>query len=212
MPDSIMIGIPTYETISNETFESISDILSDHPKDTIVFKYVTGYGVAQARNKLVDYAIKIGVDKLFFVDNDVVLKPNALTFLLSSLSHSHPIVLGYYAKTTNKIWQGATSLFKMGERDYTQTYTAEEIKRLRDDGVYQIEVHGGGFGCALIDMDIFRKIDYPWFNWRFYPGEKRRKLSEDFYFCSKCRKAGIPIIADTRVGCGHVLHYVQEVM
>ena len=209
MPRKIMLAVPTYETICTETYEAINEIVGNPPDETdIFFRPVTGYGVAQARNHLVDLAIDTKADYIFFVDNDVVPEPSSLSLLLSG---DDPVVLGYYARRPKKSsWQGATSLFKNGERDFTKTFSADEIREFRENGIYRIDVHGGGMGCALIKMDIFKnKIDYPWFRWTCYPGKIRRALSEDFYFCRACHRAGIPIVADTRVACGHVIRYVQ---
>ena len=64
-------------------------------------------------------------------------------------------------------------------------------------------------GCALIRTDVFRKIEYPWYDWVNYGDKNRGMLSEDLYFCVLCRNSGVPIHADVRVGCGHLLRHVQ---
>ena len=80
---------------------------------------------------------------------------------------------------------------------------------MADAGTAKIEVHGGGMGCDLIRTEVFRKASYPWYDWVNYGDANRGMLSEDLYFCSLCRASGIPIYADVRVGCGHLLRHVQ---
>ena len=63
-------------------------------------------------------------------------------------------------------------------------------------------------GCALISTDIFKRTDYPWFDWVKY--KNGLFLSEDLFFCEVCRKNGIPIYVDPRVSCGHIFRSIQE--
>ena len=70
-----------------------------------------------------------------------------------------------------------------------------------------MQIHGGGMGCAFIKTDVFRMIEYPWYDWVNY--KHRGVLSEDLYFCEECRKNSIPIYTDTRVNCGHMLRHIQ---
>ena len=88
-------------------------------------------------------------------------------------------------------------------------YTAAEMKQMSDRGEYKVQIHGGGMGCALIKASLFNQLSYPWYDWVNYADGNRGMLSEDLFFCEKCRKSGIPIFTDTRVGCGHMLRHVQ---
>ena len=76
-------------------------------------------------------------------------------------------------------------------------------------GEKKIEVHGGGSGCALIKTDVYKRLEYPWYDWVNYGDNNRGMLSEDLYFCALCHVHKIPIYADVRVGCGHLLRHVQ---
>ena len=88
-------------------------------------------------------------------------------------------------------------------------FTAAELRELRDSGQKKIEIHGGGRGCALIRTEMFRKLSYPWYDWVNYADSHRGMLSEDLYFCEKCKNGNVKIYTDTRVGCGHLLRRVQ---
>ena len=88
-------------------------------------------------------------------------------------------------------------------------YTAQEMREMKEAGETAIEVHGGGMGCALIKTDVYRKLPYPWYDWVNYGDANRGMLSEDLYFCALCHISHIPVYADVRVGCGHLLRHVQ---
>ena len=87
-------------------------------------------------------------------------------------------------------------------------YTFDELKNLCKPP-FKLQIHGGGMGCALIKTDIFRQLSYPWYDWVNYANDHRGMLSEDLYFCEKCKQANIPVFTDARVACGHMFRYIQ---
>lgn len=209
----ILIAVPTFETIYPDTFKSIWDV--DKAGCDVEFEFVRGYDVATARNKIADITLKRDADYVLMVDNDVVLPKDLLSIMLGEETD---IVLGYYAhRDTDNIYRGKTCICKRYQEDGTEyynyplesEYTAEEMKELREAGEWRVRIHGGGMGCAFIRSDLFRKLSYPWYDWVNYPGTNRGMLSEDLYFCEKCKAAGVPIYADTRASCGHLLRHVQ---
>ena len=203
----IFIAIPTYENIYPDTFKSVYGL--QRGKNRVVFDFVRGYDIATARNNIAQQTIDEGADYVLMVDNDVVLPSNALLRLLED---PKDVCLGYYAhRAHNGLFDGRTTVCKLGEIDYTQLYTEDEVKELREKGEYKVKVHGGGMGCALIKADVFHRINYPWFDWVNYPGESRAMLSEDLFFSEQCGQAGIPVYMDTRVACGHMFRYIQKV-
>lgn len=201
---NILIAVPTYENITPDTFKSIYDLdIGEHWCD---FEYVRGYDVATARNNIAQLALDGKYDYVLMVDNDVVLPPDAL---LNLLEDKKEVCLGYYAhRTYNNVYDGRQNVCKLGEFNYTWLYKISELEVLRAKGIYKVQIHGGGMGCALIKTDIFKKIEYPWYDWVNYK-DRHGLLSEDLYFCNECAKKEIPIFTDTRVGCGHLLRSVQ---
>ena len=211
----IFIAVPTYENITPDTFKSIYGL--DRGGHWCVFDFVRGYDVATARNNIASQCLAEQADYVLMVDNDVTLPPDALVNLLS---HNEDVVLGFYAHRDNdNIFRGRTCACKLyqpdGEPYYNyplkSEYTDEEFAQLRENGVTKVQIHGGGLGCALIKADVFRRIEWPWFKWVIYE-DGHGVLGEDLFFCERCKDAGIPIYADTRVGCGHLLRHIQKVM
>lgn len=212
----ILIAVPTYETITPDTFKSIYGL--DKCGHWVVFDFIRGYDVATARNHIAQACLNEKADYVLMVDNDVTLPPDALKNLLS---HDEAVVLGFYAHRDNdNIYRGRTCVCRMyqpnGEAYFNypleSEYTADEMRAFRESGVYKVQIHGGGMGCALIKADVFNQLSYPWFDWVNYADNNRGMLSEDLYFCEKCKQLNIPIYVDSRVGCGHLMRRIQGVM
>ena len=209
----ILIAVPTFESIYPDTFKSIYGL--DSAGHEVFFDYIRGYDVATARNKIAQAAIDEGADYVLMVDNDVVLPEDALVNMTDDL---RDVCLGYYAhRDDDNIYRGRTSVCKLLQPDGSKyfnyplesEYTAEELQELRRSGTTKLRIHGGGMGCALINVDLFRSLNYPWYDWVNYADDNRGTLSEDLYFCERCRKKGVPIYTDTRLACGHMLRHVQ---
>lgn len=209
----ILIAVPTFETIYPDTYKGIWDV--DRGGHEVLFDSVRGYDVATARNRIAQKAIDLNTDYVLMVDNDVVLPRDAITLLLED---ARDVCLGYYAhRDTDNHYRGRTCICKLydenGKAYYhyplESEYTAREMLDMAASGTTKIEAHGGGMGCAMIRTEVFRTLSYPWYDWVNYGDANRGMLSEDLYFCSLCRASGIPIHADVRVGCGHLLRHVQ---
>lgn len=209
----ILIAVPTFETIYPDTFKSIWNL--DKGDHEIEFEFVRGYDCATARNRIAIKALEKNADYVLMVDNDVVLPSDALINLLDD---PKDVTLGYYAhRDTDNVYRGKTCICRQfmpdGTRYYNypleSEYSAAEMQEMFKKGIYKQEIHGGGMGCALIRVDVFRDIEYPWYDWVNYKDDNRGMLSEDLYFCEQCRAGGIRIYTDTRVACGHMLRHIQ---
>ena len=199
----ILIAVPTFESIYPDTYKSIYDL--DKGDHEVIFEFVRGYDCAAARNNIAKRAAALKTDYVMMVDNDVVLPKDAL---INLISHGKDVVTGYYAHRINNIYDGKSCVCRLGEFNYTDMYTADELKELREKEEYLIQIHGGGAGCILIRTDIFSRFDYPYYKWVNYPDGG--VLSEDLYFCEQCKAHAIPIYADTRVSCGHIFRSIQN--
>ena len=201
----ILIAVPTFETIYPDTFKSIYDL--EDGGHELIFDFVRGYDVATARNNIAQKAIDMGVDYVLMVDNDVVIPKETLLYFLED---AKDVCLGYYAhRNARNVYDGKTCLGKLGPFNYPveALYSANEIESLRSRGINKEEIHGGGFGCAFVNAGVFKRLQYPWFDWVNYI--TRGILSEDLYFCEQCHRVKIPVYMDTRVGCGHMMRRLQ---
>ena len=202
----VLICVPTYENITPDTFKAIYDM--DKPCQTD-FEFVRGYDVATARNNCVQLMLDGDYTHLMLIDNDVTPPKDALANLME---HGADVVMGYYAhRNKGNDETVRTNVCKMGEFNYTNQYTGDELRELAAKGQSIVRVHGGGMGCILIKREVFERTAYPWYDWVNYRDPKRSMLSEDLYFCEKCKMERIKIHADTRVACGHLFRRIQMV-
>ena len=94
---NILIGIPTRHDIDIEAAISIMNL--DWDGHSIDYTHADGagvYGVAQARNRLVEKAIAGGYDKLLMIDSDMIVPEDTIIYLLDP---DVPIVTGVAHRT-----------------------------------------------------------------------------------------------------------------
>ena len=209
----ILIAVPTFESIYPDTFKAIYDL--DPAGNDLSFEFIRGYDCATARNKIVQNTLDMGVDYVLMVDNDTVIPKDTIVSMTDDI---RDVCLGYYAhRGEDNLYSGRTNVCRLYQPDGVKyfnyplesEYTAAELLGLRDHGIYKLQIHGGGMGCAFISTDVFRRLEYPWYYWNLYTDKNRGMLSEDLYFCELCRKAKIPVYTDTRAGCGHIMRHCQ---
>ena len=217
MKTRILIAVPTFESIYPDVFKAIYDITIPDGIE-VAFDFIRGYDCATARNNIVSRAKGINADYVLMIDNDVIPRKDILAHFLDD---PKDVCLGFYAhRDTDNIYRGRTCICKKyddkGEEYFhyplESEYTEQEMRELRENGEYKVLIHGGGMGCAFIKLDVFDRINYPWYDWVNYDDEHRGMLSEDLYFCEQCKWKRIPIYTDTRVGCKHIMRHAQDVM
>lgn len=201
----VLIAIPTFENIYPDTYKALWDM--DKGGHDVTFEFVRGYDCATARNKCAQLALDTGADYLMMVDNDVTVPADALVHLME---HGVDVVSGWYAHRDKVNGDTCrTNVCKTGEINYTMQYEGDELKRMARDGNVLVRIHGGGMGCILIKTEVFKRTTYPWYDWVNYNNANHTMLSEDLFFCEKCKGAGIKVYVDTRVGCGHLFRTIK---
>ncbi len=144
-----------------------------------------------SRNNIVNLAKKENCDYIFFLDSDVLIDENQLDKLLY---HSKDVISGVYYKRTP--FYEPLPRRRVAENLYIS---------IEPEGENIIEVDGTGLGCLLVNMDIFDKIPYPWFEFKYVNRNGEwSQLSEDLYFCQKVQNIGEKIYCDPTVKCGHI--------
>lgn len=185
---TVLIAVPTFETIRTECYNGIFCAAMEH--GDCDFSAVTGYDCARARNIMAKNAMGGGYSHILMVDSDIVIPPDCIGTMLSPEAD---IVLGFYRRKND------SGLFEMfSEGSGYNMMSGDDLRGAPD----RIRVKGGGFGCAMVSVDVFRRLRFPWFEY-----ENRQDgsiLSEDLHFCRLAENAGIGVYADTRVMCGHV--------
>ena len=70
-----------------------------------------------------------------------------------------------------------------------------------------IEVKGGGLGIALIKVDIFHHLPYPYFKFVTYSNDT--VLSEDLYFCNLANGNGFNVKCNPDVKGNHIFEILM---
>jgi len=144
-----------------------------------------------SRNKIVESAKREGCDYLFFIDSDVLIEDGQLERLLY---HNKDVVTGVY-------YQRIPPYNPLPRKKVSKNLYVP----IEPDGQDIIDIDGVGLGCILIKMDIFDKIRYPWFEFKYHRDHgKWSQLSEDLNFCQKLQDIGVRICCDQTVQCRHL--------
>jgi len=198
----VLVSIPSFDgRVKSRTAESVANLCCDGHE--LLFANVSGYDCAMARTKQAEMAVELGADYLLAVDSDMVVPQDALVNLLS---HGVALCMGFYTRGTSDC--GETNVVVRGCRDLSGCYLCSEIAEMREGGEFLVPDKAAGMGCALVRADVFERVRPPWFQFTRYGDGSW--LGEDYFFCEKCRQAGITPHIDTRVGCGHIHDRVLE--
>lgn len=192
----ILVAVPTFENICPEVYKAIWDM--DKGEHDVVFDFVKGYDCANARNRIVQKAVEGSFDYVMMVDSDTIVPKNAL---LDMLDPPSDVVLGCCPRKNTKTKEAPMSPLTCYDMSYSMKYDKDL------QGTERIELRVGGFACALIRMDVFDELEFPYFV--FENHTDGGILSEDYYFCLKAVSFGFHVQCDPRVKCGHLARYFQ---
>lgn len=230
----LMIGQPiTGNWIHKRTYATCINVMSPLAMIELLEKYqvtsgvriINDFPIDYNRNKFVDEALEAGADYLMFMDMDQTFPGNTLPLLFEHISDEHPVVCGMYylkrdpftpvvgryidwtpdllAKRAELDAQGFVK--DDGTPEGKQLLMWRSITLFDKDAPFEVDVIG--MGCVLVKAEVFRKLKRPYFRYSYDPvkGDPTwQKLSEDMYWCAQLKNAGIPILCDPRVQCGHL--------
>jgi hypothetical protein len=190
--DLIAIAVPSTGLVSMDWAFLWWQILPPAP---IIPLYRTHHGVAHARCLLTDAARKAGATHIFFLDSDTLVPPDGLA---KFYRHNVPIVTGVYAERAS----GKAAVFV--ERGEKRHY-CELLPDFIEKGDFVTDPHmGAGLGCCLIRMDVFDRLERPFFRDGWHDEAYTVPLSEDIDFFERVRSAGIPVHCDNSVRALHI--------
>lgn len=193
----ILIGVPSLGIVTMSWVSNFV-LMSSPPDVAWSWYFPIGKSVADARNICIDVALARGCDYVLFLDDDVLAPPNTLNKLYTLARTGKKVVSGlYYSKSSISeplIFRG----------DGTGPFLDWEVGDL-------VQVTSCPMGCALINTEIFRIMEKPWFQTPseayFLPETKewiRMRGTEDIYWCNKAVRLGFDIWVDTSIVCGHI--------
>ena len=180
-----LIAVPAMDMMHSLTAYSMLNIRQPIPSKV---SFVIRASVDKARNMLAWEALDRDVDRILWLDSDMVFPENTMEMLNADLDEGWDIVTGLYftrkppvrplISKTLDIKQEAVSFM-----DYPK------------DSVFPIAACG--FGCVMMRTDILRQMQEPPFN--LFPG-----VGEDYSFCHRANQLGAKMACDSRVKAGHI--------
>jgi hypothetical protein len=199
---SLFIGIPSYGK-SDDRFaidsgwDMMYTIGRKHPEIGSVWvdRDLRTYR-QEARNQIIQGALTVGATHALMLDDDMVFNGEDFTRLWKTIiTHSsevHMLSALYYTRQVNTV----PCIFKLTSRGTAPIFFYEDNQL--------IDVPVVGFGMVLFNMELFRKLNGPWFNLGIGFGE-------DAAFCTRLTQAGFGIKVDTGVKIGHIIGVPQVV-
>ncbi len=188
----LLIGTPTAEYARRADFYSHYNLISRPPGTVCVA--ISGQSIAQNRNLIVEQAITLGSTHVMFIDDDVICKPDIIYKLLE---HRKEIVTALQLKRN---FPHFPLIFD--ERVNETEANHFQLKEL-DSGLKRI--YSAGLGCVLIDINVFRNMEKPWFRLGEF---KPDQMSEDTGFFKRADLAGVVSYVDLDCTVGHIASMV----
>lgn len=132
-----------------------------------------------SRHLLTKVAMAYEHTHILFVDSDMTFPRDMLIRLMA---HDKPIV-GINAMARAHPYRCTAQGLDGNQLETTSSSTG------------LVRVKRTGFGVMYIDLDVFRRMELPWYNFVWQP-EHERYLGEDYNFCAKARDLGYDIWVD----------------
>ena len=195
----IMIAVPCMDQVPAPFCQSLAT-LQKVEECTLVMK--SGSLIYTARNSLATMAIMEEYDYVFWLDSDMVFRPDTLRRMYATMQeHDLDILTGLYFR---RVPPYTPVLFDKLERvNDSNIISWTEFHEL-PEGLF--EVGGCGFGCVLMKTDVFLDIQARHGS-MFSPFANN---GEDIAFCIRARECGFKIICEPSVLCGHVGYSVVD--
>ena len=135
------------------------------------------------REQLVQMAKDAGSTHILWLDSDMMFPANTAHQLLK---HGAPIVAANYV----------TRQYPHKTVAYTDTSSWNNfLINTKDSTEKLISVVAVGMGCMLTSMQVFEKLELPYFQTTWNPDTKDH-VGEDFTFCYNAANAGYKILID----------------
>jgi glycosyltransferase involved in cell wall biosynthesis len=195
----VTIAIPTNRSVKPQTVESLLNMVSNSKYQIHVVVADKGYTTAENRNYSVVQAQKNNSDYLLFIDDDMVFPPDTLDVLIGNYKD----IVGVASMSRVLPLSPTVGMMDKDGKYMTPEFNPSWKMKLPDD---PFKAYFVGGGVLLIDMEVFKKLNKPYF--KFESNEDGKVIEgEDGYFCRKAREAGLDVWCDPTLPIGHIGDY-----
>lgn len=194
---NILIAVPCMDQVPAPFCQSLAQL---QKVGNCVLAMQAGSLIYTARNYLATQAIKTDADFVFWLDSDMVFRPDTLSRMMETLKENDlDILTGLYFR---RVPPYSPVLFDKLEMD-GDACRFTEFDEIPDK---LFEVAACGFGCVLMKTDVFFDVQGKFGN-MFAPIGYN---GEDVAFCWRARECGYKIYCDPSLVCGHVGYSVVD--
>ena len=154
--------------------------------------------VDDARNNCVRQSLASGADYTFFLGSDVICPSDVISRLYE---RNVDMACGVY---WTKQWP--TQPYIWNEKGIKGPYTDWKVGEF-------FKVQYSGVDCILINNDVFRAMEEPWFdcNWSYTDSAPPMGITtEDFYFYHKAAELGYDLWCDSGIQCLHQDRHTRQ--
>lgn len=214
-PFLVFVGMPKYDENLPACTRALLQLVGDGNKlgpYTFISRQINSFSSNKSRNLYTALALETDAGALLNLDADMNLGEEQL---LCILGRPERVVGGLYPKKEISLKQSWVANFALGSA-------------MRPDGLWQcVDV---GAGALKVDLRVVEDMierfpetaffceDAPWRgqlmhdlwsagpvteDWQKTGKPYARYLTDDFYFCWRVAKLGLPVWADCRAQCGH---------
>ena len=190
-----LIAVPCGDQIEANFAECLLNL---RPVGEVEVKLLKGTLVYDARNQLMEWALKAGgYDYVLWLDSDMTFAPDLLERLMEDIQGRQIVTglcFGRRPPFSPCIYKSVrVEQEGVGFMPYTDNYFDYPRDQL-------FEVEGCGFACVLMRMDVLETMSV--YGIPFFP---LAGLGEDLAFCWRARKIDIRIHCDSRLKIGHIM-------
>lgn len=196
----------TVHGIFTESLLALQKFEQNTPSDEYVLIDIireSGLYTEHNRNQVVKFARTLNADWLLQLDGDESFPPDLLRKIMRTAHpETRPIIAGIYANVGNFGRDGEGS-FNIVDCLYSEGPDGR-YRIVTPTTVAPFEVDAAGTGVMLTHMNVFRKMEYPWF-WleHMLVNSQPELMNEDIAFCRKARNLGYHIWCDPLAEATH---------
>lgn len=196
----VLISEPSLGYVDYRTHESCWDLafsLARYETESNYKFFKTMLGrmlVAYSREKFAELAVDYHFDYLLYIDDDHIWPIDLFQQLQKHLD-KYDIVAPLCVQRQEPYYP-VIYKSKFTKQDDGKTYYESDFMLDWKKGDL-VEPDTIGFGCAIVKVDLLRKMKKPWFF-------SNSTIGEDLFFCLKAKEVGAKIVVDTNVEAPHL--------
>ena len=190
-----LIAIPCGDQLEANFVECL---LALRPVGEVEIKLLKGTLVYDARNQLMEYALKTGgYDFILWLDSDMTFEPDLLEWLMEDIEGKQ-MVTGLCFGRRPPFNPCIYKEVRVDQEGLGYMPHAENYFDYPRDQLFEVE--GCGFACVLMRVDMLDAMSI--YGVPFFP---IAGLGEDLAFCYRAKKLDFSLWCDSRLKIGHIM-------